>query len=155
MILLRQGCHLPRNSVYVSSNVGVTFAKTATLGTSTAVNQIRVHPTIAGDVWVSTDVGLFHSTNFGSTFTQVGSGVTAGWSFGKTSHICYLFTLLTFKLHSSRSRRHHIRLPNNLRLFHYLRHNRSLQDRRRRSQLGHDQRCRPRVRRRIRKRCWC
>ncbi|KAG4441073.1 hypothetical protein IFR05_003427 [Cadophora sp. M221] len=69
------------SSFYVSSNVGVTFAKTATLGSSTAVNQIRVHPTVAGDVWVTTDVGLFHSTNFGSTFTQVASGVTAGWSF--------------------------------------------------------------------------
>jgi len=67
-------------AIYVSSNIGVTFAKTATLGASTVVNQIRVHPTVAGDVWASTDVGLFHSTNFGTTFTQVGS-VTAGYSF--------------------------------------------------------------------------
>ncbi|CAL3964570.1 unnamed protein product [Diplocarpon coronariae] len=68
-------------SFYVSSNGGVTFTNAGALGSSTAVNQIRVHPTIAGDVWATTDAGLFHSTNFGSTFNQVASGVTAGWSF--------------------------------------------------------------------------
>lgn len=68
-------------SFYVSSDIGATFTKTVALGSSTAVNQIRVHPTVAGDVWASTDVGLFHSVDFGSTFSQVSSGVTAGWSF--------------------------------------------------------------------------
>ena len=69
-------------SFYISTDTGVTFTKTVTLGSSTAVNQIRVHPTVAGDVWVSTDVGLLHSTNYGSTFTQISSGVIAGYSFG-------------------------------------------------------------------------
>jgi xyloglucan-specific exo-beta-1,4-glucanase len=68
-------------SFYVSSDTGSTFTKTVALGSSTAVNQIRVHPTVAGDVWATTDVGLFHSTNFGQTFTQI-SGPTEGWSFG-------------------------------------------------------------------------
>ncbi|KAF8854623.1 putative endoglucanase [Acephala macrosclerotiorum] len=68
-------------SFYVSTDTGVTFTKTATLGSSTAVNQIRVHPTLAGDVWASTDTGLFHSTNYGLSFTQIASGCTAGYSF--------------------------------------------------------------------------
>jgi len=69
-------------SIYVSTDIGKTFTKTATLGSSTAVNQIRVHPTVAGDVWATTDSGLFHSLNYGKTFTQVSSGVvTAGYSF--------------------------------------------------------------------------
>jgi xyloglucan-specific exo-beta-1,4-glucanase len=47
------------------------------------VNKIRVHPTVAGELWASTDVGLFHSVNYGTTFTQIGSGVTTGYDFGK------------------------------------------------------------------------
>ncbi|OKL62946.1 hypothetical protein UA08_01766 [Talaromyces atroroseus] len=69
-------------SFYISTNSGVSFTKTVSLGSSTAVNAIRVHPSVAGDVWVSTDIGLWHSTNYGSSFTQIGSGCTAGWSFG-------------------------------------------------------------------------
>lgn len=66
---------------YVSTNGGVTFAKTLMLGNSTAVNQIRVHPTVAGDVWATTDAGLFHSLDYGKTFSKIGSGVTAGYGF--------------------------------------------------------------------------
>ncbi len=70
------------NAFYVSSDIGVTFTKTATLGTSTSVSKIRVHPSVAGDVWVTTDAGFFHSIDFGSTFTQISSGsVVAGYSF--------------------------------------------------------------------------
>jgi len=68
-------------SFYVSTNIGVSFTETVALGASTTVNKIRVHPFVAGDVWASTDVGLFHSINYGSTFTQIGSGCTAGYSF--------------------------------------------------------------------------
>lgn len=67
---------------YVSTNLGVSFSESTSLGNSTAVNAVRAHPTIAGDVWASTDNGLWHSTNYGSSFTQIGSGCTAGWSFG-------------------------------------------------------------------------
>lgn len=66
---------------YISSDIGVTFAQTASLGASTTCAQVRVHPTVAGDVWASTDTGLYHSTNYGSSFTQVGSGCTTGLKF--------------------------------------------------------------------------
>ncbi|RAH45293.1 putative endoglucanase [Aspergillus brunneoviolaceus CBS 621.78] len=69
-------------AIYVSKNTATSFTKTVTLGSSTTVNAIRAHPSVAGDVWASTDKGLWHSTDYGSTFTQIGSGVTAGWSFG-------------------------------------------------------------------------
>jgi xyloglucan-specific exo-beta-1,4-glucanase len=69
-------------SFYVSINSGASFTKTVSLGSSTAVNAIRAHPSIAGDIWVTTDTGLWHSTNYGSSFSQIGSGCTAGWSFG-------------------------------------------------------------------------
>ncbi|TVY47674.1 Xyloglucanase [Lachnellula occidentalis] len=70
-------------SIYVSTDIGKTFAKTVALGSSTAVNQIRVNPTVAGDVWASADTGLFHSLNYGKTFTQISTstGPTAGYSF--------------------------------------------------------------------------
>lgn len=71
------------SSIYVSSNGGTTFSKTAALGSSTAVNQIRVHPAVAGDIWATTDTGLFHSVDFGKTFSQSAGGVTTGYGFGK------------------------------------------------------------------------
>jgi xyloglucan-specific exo-beta-1,4-glucanase len=69
-------------SFYVSTNGATSFTKTASLGSSTAVNAIRAHPSIAGDVWATTDTGLWHSTDYGKTFTKIGGGCTAGWSFG-------------------------------------------------------------------------
>ncbi|EED24641.1 endoglucanase, putative [Talaromyces stipitatus ATCC 10500] len=69
-------------SLYLSTNGGVSFNKTVTLGSSTAVNAIRAHPSIAGDVWISTDTGLWHSTSFGESSVHIDSGCTAGWSFG-------------------------------------------------------------------------
>ncbi|KAL2825046.1 hypothetical protein BDW59DRAFT_161995 [Aspergillus cavernicola] len=75
-------------TVYVSTDTGLSFARTAALGSSSAVNAIRAHPSVAGDVWASTDTGLWHSTDYGTTFTKIGSTTcTAGWSFsfGKAS----------------------------------------------------------------------
>ncbi|KAF3918304.1 hypothetical protein ABW21_db0205033 [Orbilia brochopaga] len=62
------------NKFYVSRDTGSTFTQTATLGGSTNY-KIVPNPGTAGDVWASTDGGLFHSTNYGTTFTQI-SGPT-------------------------------------------------------------------------------
>jgi xyloglucan-specific exo-beta-1,4-glucanase len=63
------------SSFYVSTDGGKTFNTEATLGSSSTAWDIIVHPNVTGDVWVSTDKGLFHSTNNGTTFTAI-SGVS-------------------------------------------------------------------------------
>ncbi|KAL5601061.1 hypothetical protein BROUX41_005890 [Berkeleyomyces rouxiae] len=60
---------------YVSSDSGATFAKAGELKSATAVRTIAAHPSTAGTVYVTTDVGIFTSTDFGKTFTALGSGV--------------------------------------------------------------------------------
>ncbi|KAG8899715.1 hypothetical protein FRC00_001041 [Tulasnella sp. 408] len=68
------------NKFYLSKDYAVTFAATsATLGSSTATKGITVNVKATGDVWVSTDVGLFHTVNNGTTFTQI-SGFTVAYS---------------------------------------------------------------------------
>ncbi|KAI1452783.1 glycoside hydrolase family 74 protein [Annulohypoxylon moriforme] len=57
-------------SFYISTDAGGSFTKAGSLGSATAVRDIAAHPTKAGELWVSTDVGIFHSTNYGSSFTQ-------------------------------------------------------------------------------------
>ncbi|OCH96472.1 Oligoxyloglucan reducing end-specific cellobiohydrolase [Obba rivulosa] len=64
---------------YVSVDGGKTFSIEGSLAESTSPVKIIVHPNVTGDVWVSTDQGLFHSTNTGSTFTAI-SGVTEAWA---------------------------------------------------------------------------
>lgn len=61
---------------YVSKDTGATFAKAGALGAATSVRDIAAHPTTAGEVWVSTDVGIFRSTDYGATFTQATSAIT-------------------------------------------------------------------------------
>ena len=59
---------------FVSTDGGKTFAATAgALGSSTSPVKVVVNPKISGDVWVSTDKGLFHSTDSGASFTTVSS----------------------------------------------------------------------------------
>jgi xyloglucan-specific exo-beta-1,4-glucanase len=61
---------------YVSSDTGATFAKGGSLGSATQVNYVAVHPTVGGQVYVSTDVGIFESTDFGATLKQITSTIT-------------------------------------------------------------------------------
>ncbi|KAF9480067.1 Oligoxyloglucan reducing end-specific cellobiohydrolase [Pholiota conissans] len=67
------------SSFYLSTDGGKTFVVKGSLGASTAPVKIVVNPGVTGDVWVSTDVGLFHSTNSGTSFTAI-SGITQAWA---------------------------------------------------------------------------
>ncbi|CAN8098205.1 unnamed protein product [Discula destructiva] len=64
-------------SFYVSKNTGSTFTKAGALGSATSVVDIAPHPIIAGTVYVSTNLGIFKSTNYGSTFSQLSTTITA------------------------------------------------------------------------------
>lgn len=66
------------NTFYISGDNGKTFTAKGTLGSSASVFDIAVHPSVSGDVWVSTDKGLFHSTNNGTSFTAI-SGISQAW----------------------------------------------------------------------------
>lgn len=67
------------SSFYASRDAGRTFQRSGTLGSSSSPHKIAVHPTVAGDVWVSTNTGLFHSTNFGATFKAI-ANVSPAWN---------------------------------------------------------------------------
>lgn len=67
------------SSFYISRDSGRSFSSSGTLGSSNLPYKIAVHPTVAGDVWISTNAGLFHSTNFGATFTAI-RNVSQAWS---------------------------------------------------------------------------
>lgn len=64
------------SAFYRSTDSGATFTAVASaLGSDvTTVKDIVAHPKVAGEVWVSTNAGLFRSTNYGSTFSSVGAG---------------------------------------------------------------------------------
>lgn len=64
---------------YLSTDGGKTFAAKGTLGSSTSPVKIVVNPKVTGDVWVSTDKGIFHSTDSGTTLTAL-SGPTQAWA---------------------------------------------------------------------------
>ncbi|KAF3929672.1 hypothetical protein AA313_de0202779 [Arthrobotrys entomopaga] len=68
------------NSFYLSTDGALTFKSTATLGSATAVVKIVPNPTVAGDVWVATNDGLYRTTNYGSSFTKI-SGPSIGGDF--------------------------------------------------------------------------
>ncbi|CAE6528734.1 unnamed protein product [Rhizoctonia solani] len=70
------------NKFYVSTDFGSAFSATsASLGSSTSAVKIVSNTNKAGEVWVSTDKGLFHSNNFGASFTAATS-VTQAWAIG-------------------------------------------------------------------------
>lgn len=62
---------------YVSTNTGAAFSKAGALGSATSVVDIAPHPTVAGTVYVSTDIGIFKSTNYGAAFTQISTALTS------------------------------------------------------------------------------
>ncbi|KAJ0110098.1 Xyloglucanase [Diaporthe amygdali] len=76
---------------YISTDGAATFTKSP-LANVTEIRHIAAHPTQAGEIWVSTDAGVFHSTNFGQTFSplssspsnthavSVGKGEGTGWN---------------------------------------------------------------------------
>ncbi|KAK1634028.1 fungal cellulose binding domain-containing protein [Colletotrichum phormii] len=64
------------SSFYRSINLGATFATSGSFGSASEIRHVEAHPAEAGDVWVSTNVGIFHSTDYGVTFTQVSTALT-------------------------------------------------------------------------------
>ncbi|KXH34672.1 fungal cellulose binding domain-containing protein [Colletotrichum salicis] len=64
------------SSFYRSTNLGATFATSGSFGSASEIRHVEAHPAKAGDVWVSTNVGIFHSTDYGVTFTQVSTALT-------------------------------------------------------------------------------
>ncbi|KAF4623544.1 hypothetical protein D9613_001966 [Agrocybe pediades] len=68
-----------QSKFYLSTDGGKTFAAKGSLGSSTSPVKVVVNPSVTGDVWVSTDKGIFHSTDSGSTFNAL-SGVTQAWA---------------------------------------------------------------------------
>jgi xyloglucan-specific exo-beta-1,4-glucanase len=66
------------STFFVSTDGGASFSRKGSLGSSTAPFDIAVHPTKSSDIWVTTNKGLFYSSNSGSSFTQI-SGITEAW----------------------------------------------------------------------------
>lgn len=76
---------------YVSTDGAATFTESP-LANATEIRHIAAHPAVAGEVWASTDAGIFHSTNFGQSFSplpsspsnahavSVGKGDGAAWN---------------------------------------------------------------------------
>ncbi|KAF6791353.1 glycoside hydrolase family 74 protein, partial [Colletotrichum sojae] len=64
------------SSFYRSTNTGASFSTAGPLSGATSIRHVEAHPAKAGDVWVSTDAGIFHSTDYGSSFTLVSTTLT-------------------------------------------------------------------------------
>ncbi|KAK4072943.1 CAZyme family GH74 [Trichoderma aggressivum f. europaeum] len=64
------------STFYVSKDTGSTFTSGPKLGSATSIRDVIAHPTTAGTVYVSTDVGIFRSTDSGTTFTLVSTALT-------------------------------------------------------------------------------
>ncbi len=60
-------------TLYVSSNGGQTFAESAGGAIGTGNVTLAVNQYVAGQLWISSYIGMYESTNFGASFTHVGS----------------------------------------------------------------------------------
>lgn len=66
-----------RNATFmVSTNRGVSFSAGGQLGNASIVEDVTAHPAIEGEVYVSTDVGVFKSSNYGATFSILATSLT-------------------------------------------------------------------------------
>lgn len=64
-------------TLLVSADKGASFAAAAgRLGSATAVVDIAPHPAVEGELYVSTDAGVFRSTDYGATFSQLAGTLT-------------------------------------------------------------------------------
>lgn len=59
------------STTYVSNDGGISFTAAGTLGVSTNVFMIVANWATSGDLWISTDVGVFHSSDFAASFHQI------------------------------------------------------------------------------------
>ncbi|ESK83724.1 glycoside hydrolase family 74 protein [Moniliophthora roreri MCA 2997] len=67
-------------SFYLSTDGGSTFTEASgSLGNSQTPVEIAVNPGKTGDIWVSTNAGIFHSMDSGKRFTAL-QGVSQAWS---------------------------------------------------------------------------
>jgi hypothetical protein len=57
-------------TLYISSNGGHTFAASAGGALGTGNPTLVVNPTVAGQLWLGTYVGIYESTNFGASFSH-------------------------------------------------------------------------------------
>jgi hypothetical protein len=57
-------------TLYISSNGGHTFAASAGGALGTGNPTVVVNPTVAGQLWLGTYVGIYESTNFGASFSH-------------------------------------------------------------------------------------
>jgi hypothetical protein len=60
-------------TLYISSNGGETFSPSTGGSVGTGNVEVVVNPTVAGQLWITGYVGLYESTNFGASFSHVGS----------------------------------------------------------------------------------
>lgn len=63
-----------KGAFYVSTDTGATFTQAGELDNATVVVDIAAHPVTEGEVYVSTNAGIFKSTDYGSTFTLITAG---------------------------------------------------------------------------------
>ncbi|KAG8990054.1 hypothetical protein FRB94_004006 [Tulasnella sp. JGI-2019a] len=67
--------------IYVSTDSGASFTKVNLLGSATSANGIAVNTLgTAGEFWVSTAVGLWHSKDFGHTIIGLSGNLSQAWA---------------------------------------------------------------------------